>query len=363
MVWSQLNRADQQDFINRVLSGENVVYLAGQYGLKPQSLKRKIRKLKAKGQLVHKDIPAIDVSRVVESAGKIASTTFFSGELLFKFVTSNFNLFNVSVDNLEQRYYDRTMRVTTNGPIHMLLYSDAHFGDESVPALKAFLRAAEYLPHDLIVNLGDTLDLYGLSKYGKDHNGIFRKSVGKEVKRWKSFLKRLEEVSDCPKFILGGNHVRRYYAWLDEQVGMHDLEALELERIMALDTGNYAPMVDAIYFDPSDSASYPNPKFVMIHGSLSRKHSGSTSRGHSENLGYNSVAVGHVHRLGVNVRRTMAGPVTTIETGCLCNLDPDYMKFPDWTNGFVYVTYDKGNVFANPIMIIDGEAYLNGKKI
>lgn len=345
MVWSDLSKSSQQDIINKYLSGGSLHDLAGQYDLRYNSLARKMRKLRQYGKLKIKNT-------TTEKLPEPKQNIYFDREK-----------YSIYIEGLEKRYYERDMIIKTNRPFSFLVYSDAHFGEESEHAIDAFLRATKYLDHDMIVNLGDTLDVSGLSKYGKDRDGIFLKNLGRERKKWAVFSEQLSEVSDADKLILGGNHIIRYYKWLDENQGVFGLEEFELENIMRLDEFGYVPMVENIFVDAGNHKDYPAPKLIMTHGTLSRKHAGSTSRGHSENLGYANLIVGHVHRLGVNVKRTIFGPVVTAEAGCLCSLNPGYMSYPDWTNGFLHVVYDSGNVHITPIMIVNGKCYINGVKI
>src|SRR5690606_37652260 len=97
---------------------------------------------------------------------------------------------------------------------------------------------------------------------------------------------------------------------------------------------------------------------------LARKHAGNSSRGESENLGYISTISGHVHRLSVSYKRTIKGQIMMAEAGTLRGLRPEYNAYPDWQHGFLYLTFVPGlGVFCQPILIVNGIAYMNGKEI
>jgi hypothetical protein len=51
-----------------------------------------------------------------------------------------------------------------------------------------------------------------------------------------------------------------------------------------------------------------------------------------------SVIQGHVHRMGMISKTPLGGKVYYgIESGCLCELKPDYMLHANWQNGYVYI--------------------------
>ena len=53
---------------------------------------------------------------------------------------------------------------------------------------------------------------------------------------------------------------------------------------------------------------------------------------------WSSVIQGHVHRMGMVTKTTLDGKVYYgIESGCLCDLKPDYMLHANWQNGFVTI--------------------------
>lgn len=337
MVWSSLSKREQEVIKERYLSGESVNSLARDFKLKPQSLARKMRKL--------------GLSKKISS-----STKFYKKEK-----------YSVQLNNGD-RYYNRRLNIFMEEPVSFLVFSDTHFGDEDWMALNAMLRILPSLNIDFIVHAGDALDLYGLSKYGKDHDGIFRRNLGQELESWSRFNYKLNNVienKNVDKFILGGNHIRRYYTWLDQNLGLHGVSNMDLDNLMKLDEFGYAPMVNEVFFNPREIRDFPDPSVIIHHGTLARKFAGSSSRGESDRLGTVNSISGHVHRLAVNSRRTIRGIATTIEAGCLCSLDPEYMDYPDWTHGFVHCTFNPDIDFlsATPYMIFDGLLYKDGIKI
>jgi hypothetical protein len=80
-------------------------------------------------------------------------------------------------------------------------------------------------------------------------------------------------------------------------------------------------------------------KLSVTHGEIVRKHSGASAKAHYEKVG-GSVLHGHTHRMGSYFRTTAAGAHGAWENGCLCRLDPEYVKRPDWQQGFSVIHVD-----------------------
>lgn len=63
----------------------------------------------------------------------------------------------------------------------------------------------------------------------------------------------------------------------------------------------------------------------------------------------------NTHRLSCYYYRTPERYLAWYESGCLCRLDPDYIKSPNWSQGFLYGYVDKDSFAVTPIPIVDGK--------
>lgn len=95
-----------------------------------------------------------------------------------------------------------------------------------------------------------------------------------------------------------------------------------------------------------------NLKFT--HGSIVRKFSSYTA--HAE-LDKNdcSGCSGHTHRLGVCYKQTPSRYLAWFESGCLCDIHPEYVDNPDWQQGFLYGYVEKDSFAVTPVPIVDGK--------
>ena len=62
----------------------------------------------------------------------------------------------------------------------------------------------------------------------------------------------------------------------------------------------------------------------------------------------------NTHRLASHYKRMFDKQLEWHEAGCLCDLDPDYVKKPNWQQGFAIVNYDKKKFNVETIPIKDG---------
>lgn len=335
MIWSNLKPEDQQEILDRVLvHGEDVEAIAFDYGLKSSSLSRKIRLIKRESEGKSSDKPNIRTTLVGNTAPG-----------------SNPN--------------ERTLYVNVNRAVNIIVYSDLHSPFHDVKAVDAFLRCVKILPHDIVVDGGDGCDMYGLSSYQKNQIMLYTKHVAEDFKGHYAFCASLNKVSKAPKYRILGNHFSRYINWLHANPGVAWVEELQLDNLLRSKEYGWEVPVGSIYFNADiTDVDYPDPELIIHHGTLARKHAGNSSRGESENLGYISTISGHVHRLSVSYKRTIKGQIMMAEAGTLRGLRPEYNAYPDWQHGFLYLTFVPGlGVFCQPILIVNGIAYMNGKEI
>lgn len=364
-IWSELSSANQESIVKSLASGESVHTVADRYGLLSSSLARKWRYIKQRS--TSESYTQSNLSTRVDNEENY-DIDQEAEDSLSRNVFSSFDYSKYSgyiLGETESFPTSRRMYINTKKSLSILSYTDTHFDDHDQQACDTFIRVAKAVPHDLIVHCGDPLDCHGLSRYGKDPNDIFKKSLKVERASWKKFNSELNAVSNARKLIIAGNHMNRYFEWLRQNPAIMSIEEFQIDNLLDLSTYNYEPMVNSIYLDATKSIDYPNPKLLFHHGSISRRNAGSSSRAESETRGYVNSVSGHVHRLSVSYRRTMHGQIVSAEGGTLRTLQPEWMEFPDWQHGCLHISYDSASnyVSINPVLFLDGKAYINGVEI
>lgn len=112
---------------------------------------------------------------------------------------------------------------------------------------------------------------------------------------------------------------------------------------------------------PELSTHKVNNSFLIEHGKMVKKRAGMTAIGQLD-LRNSSGVSGHTHRLGYTARSTMNSKDFWIELGCMCDLNPSYVKSPDWQQGFAIGIYDseKHQMFPTLIPIYNNHFTYNG---
>ena len=192
----------------------------------------------------------------------------------------------------------------------------------------------ERKPDGITLN-GDIVDMFQLSAF--DKNPLTKTTVKTEqVTLWK-FLKELRDIPD--KIYKGGNHEDRWrrYLWANARA-LVESGVVEFEKVFQLPDHGFQ------YFEYGEKTWIG--KLLIVHGDIVRKHSGMTARGNFEKYGC-SVMCGHTHRMGSYYHTNINGPHVCFENGHLSNVElAEYVKDPDWQQGFSMVQVMEDGVFS-----------------
>lgn len=235
-----------------------------------------------------------------------------------------------------------------------IFLSDFHIpyqDDTCVNIVSKFM--AKFKP-DYIFLLGDIIDFYSISRFDKDPERLT--SLQDDLDLTITHLYKIRQENPKAKIIyFEGNHCQRLMRYLWQHPEISKLKVLQLNNL--LEFGKLK-----IEFIPWNK-NYDFHGYQIEHGEIVRKHSGYTARGMMEKRGVSGIS-GHSHRLGTHYLSNCGGDYVWLENGCLCNRDPEYVKSPNWTNGFS-VGYFKQNDerFAmEQICITKGKAVYAGEE-
>jgi hypothetical protein len=212
--------------------------------------------------------------------------------------------------------------------------SDLHFGEVNHSAVERYLEHVKSVQPDKIIIAGDLLDAARLGSFDKVPG--FGDTFQDEISYARLFLRKLREV--CPKSIiilLEANHELRFkiLIWknVEEMSGLSGFSIPELLGLEELKI-DWVPMQDgaARFVD----TFVEDQGFLIGHFNTVKKGAGNTVRGLMQKYGTNIIQA-HVHRLAQIYQRVMNKQLIGIECGCLCTLNPKWVKYPDWQNGYV----------------------------
>lgn len=154
------------------------------------------------------------------------------------------------------------------------------------------------------------------------------------------------------KPVISGNcRIQKYL--FDQAQALASLPELAIDRLLGLDE------LDIPFKD--DTNHVVLGRIRTHHGSIVKKHSGDSARGHMLKEGV-STLIGHIHKLGVVYRTDANGVHVAIENGHLSRPDPDYAgRCPDWQCGFTEVQFDKtGHSMVRQHHILKGRLVVDG---
>jgi predicted phosphodiesterase len=238
-----------------------------------------------------------------------------------------------------------------NKPKKVMVLPDIHFPDNiSLKAIEKFM--ADYQP-DVLIYLGDVLDLRYLSKFDKDNRLILGNKLRKEYNAIMSLMDKHIKLSKADKiYFIEGNHefrVRKFLESYPAGVGFIEIPiAMKLEERGI----KWVEMNDWVRLG----------KLFFTHGVYynvyhARKHVDTYQR---------NMIYGHTHAIQVHSGFHPFDkklPHVAKSIGCLCDLNPDYMKNRpnQWVNAFYICEIETSGIFSdNIITIVNGEFRIPG---
>lgn len=224
----------------------------------------------------------------------------------------------------------------------VIIGSDIHIPFQDNKAVEAFKSYCKEIQPSAIVLNGDVLDFYKLSRFVKGEG----RNPYEEISECQELLKSLKEA--CPNSEI-------YYV-----IGNHETR---LETYVLNNAPHLASLVEDVFtiIKTKDigvigcSEVLINDNFICTHGKLLGSKAGMSAMKEIEKH-YMSGASGHTHRLAKFLTRKARRKFVWLETGCLCDLNPEYVQDPDWQQGFAVIQFENGKLKrAEVVEIEDGE--------
>ena len=221
----------------------------------------------------------------------------------------------------------------------VIIGSDIHIPFQDDDAVDSFIEYCKKRKPEVIVLNGDVLDMFMLSKFTKGEG----RNPLEEITMCRELLASLRDA--CPNaeiYYIIGNHENR------------------LEKYVLTKAPELASLIEDVFsiiktedFKIRGCASLTiNDNFVCKHGTLLGNKSGLSAIKEMENA-YMSGATGHTHRLCKYIARKSGRKFIWIETGCLCDLNPEYMVNPNWQAGFAELIFKDGKLYHSRVIEIE----------
>lgn len=211
-----------------------------------------------------------------------------------------------------------------------MIINDPHFPFEDKKTIKLINKFMKDLNPDIVFILGDLIDFYEISKFDKNPNR--KTKLQDEIDAGVKELKYIRSILPKAKiYFKEGNHTHRLRSYLWKNPGLSSLKSLKLENLLNLEDLD----IKLIKYDKP----FLYRGLYLDHGEKIRKYSSYTAKAEMDELSNDGI-VAHTHRLGAYYKTTLGKDMAFYENGCLCKLDQEYAKNPNWQQGFSVVYFD-----------------------
>jgi hypothetical protein len=230
----------------------------------------------------------------------------------------------------------------------LLVLSDIHVPFHEPQALRMAMEWGIAHKPDAVLLNGDTLDFYAISDHEKDPRKV---RWHEELEAGRTLLRMVRKAfPNVPVYFKEGNHEYRMERHLMKHapvlIGMSEFELPTLMRMGEV------------------GVEYIRNKRLIYAGELTIGHgdewrgSGGVNPGRWAGLkAKESILIGHFHRTSEHIDRTIRGSVRGYwSMGCLCELQPAYLPYNDWSHGFALVHLSPDGSFE-----VDNKKIIKGK--
>jgi len=227
----------------------------------------------------------------------------------------------------------------------VIVFSDAHFTDETTTAFKALIKFIKKFKPEVIICNGDAFDGQVLSRF-PSINYDAKPTVLEELESCRWHLGEIEKVrpAGCRLIWTLGNHDMRYESWLVNKVP-------EYSGVDGFSLKYHFPNWETCW------SFWIGEDTVIKH-----RFKGGRTAGYSNLVaaGNTNIITGHTHVLCVSPISNYQGNFFGVQTGCLA--DPMSSTFEycedspkDWRSGFVVLSFAEGRMLMPELVMVCGE--------
>jgi predicted phosphodiesterase len=227
----------------------------------------------------------------------------------------------------------------------VIIFSDAHFTDETTTGFKALLKFIEHFKPKAIICNGDAFDGAVLSRF-PSINYERKPSVLDELNYCKNHLEAIEKIkpAGCRLIWTLGNHDMRYEAALVSR-------APEFAGVDGFNLKYHFPNWETCW------SFWVNEDTVIKH-----RHKGGRYAGYNNvTASFSNIFTGHTHVL-------TCSPISTfdqktywgVQTGTLADINSESFQYTednakDWRQGFIMASWERGRLLMPEMVMTCGE--------
>jgi hypothetical protein len=238
----------------------------------------------------------------------------------------------------------------TEGLQRIAFPTDEHIPFHDPIAIALALQIISDFNPSIRVTGSDKMDFYSISKYDKNPERMREAGLQDEIDMWHVIEREwISAAPDARSIFINGNHEDRLRRYLWKHPEIADLRALRFHNVLEL---------DSMGIEYAGSEIIVHDKLVIKHGKRVSRHSGYSAKAELEDEKHSiSVMTGHVHRGGSHYVTTRRGIVQAHECFCLCRLDPEYVKDPNWQQGIALATVSEDYLSVELIPFFDEKGH------
>jgi hypothetical protein len=219
-----------------------------------------------------------------------------------------------------------------------VIFGDLHAPKQDDKAVALLIKFLEWYKPTLVISNGDFIDCETVSAFGDDPTKVHR--LREEIEIARSILDNIEAVTpQATRYFTLGNHENRLQKFLIRKAP-EIMELIALEDLLKI-TKQW------IVVNESMVENYVQVNDLYIgHWNRVSKHSAYTVRNIIADRGVN-VIQSHTHRMGMFTQRFLDRTVYGWEIGCLQDLNPSYVRNPNWQTGWAVIEpYNYGRQYS-----------------
>lgn len=240
-----------------------------------------------------------------------------------------------------------------NGMVTIPIFGDTHQPFIDSGAFNVFVKFLVELQPPYLIHDGDADDFYQISPFDKNPDRV--NDMQADLDRTNAMFRNLRrDLPNTRMFLLEGNHEDRLrrFLWTKANI-LASLRCLELSELYGLKEFEVEPV-------PYERGLMINKIFLAIHGNIASVHSSYTAKRMFLKHGGCGIC-GHTHRGGSFYKRNRFGIWGWWENWCFCDLEPDWIKNPDWQHGFSLVHFKGDRFWVEQVPILNGKFMYGGR--
>lgn len=247
--------------------------------------------------------------------------------------------------------------------VPVVFLPDIHVPYQDDRAIELACKIIEAVKPTTVVYLGDNVDWHQLSKFNKDPDRITQ--VQNEIDTFHRIDRDIMSAAGMgiPRYYILGNHEDRLRRYQCEHHEISKVRGLQFDAMLGLGP-TYQVIPDLQIID--GELNWRDGRFIAKHGSVVRKWPGYSARAEIEKENTSGIS-GHTHRAAVCPWTTRGSVVSWYESGCLCGLDPQYVRNPNWQQAVTvgYFNGDRHTDFFHLDLILFSkyQAIVNGQHL